>query len=104
MRSHHGERVNEGRAVLDPASLIRIRIVTRPGLRRVIKHARIKARSAARARFEQDMRELADQTLIQAVDAQDIAVHHLSLAVRRKVLTECCRHVAVHIPFYVRNL
>ena len=104
MRTDHGYRVNIGRTVLDLAALGRVRIVAAPGLRRIVEHTGIKAGTTARAGLEQNVRELTGKSAVQVVKTKCVPMHHLTLAICRQRKAERGGHVAVHIPFDIRNL
>ncbi|MNT75609.1 hypothetical protein D3C86_1667840 [compost metagenome] len=67
VRPHRADRIDKTRAVLDFQPFHRIRVVARPGLRHVIQHAGVESASAARAAFEQNVRERRSQLLHQLV-------------------------------------
>ncbi len=103
MRPHRAQRVDQRGAPLDAQPLHRVGVVARPGLRREGEHAGIEPAATARARLEQHVRETGGQAPVQVVDAEDVAVEELALAVGRQPEPVRLGDVAVHVPLDVRD-
>ena len=101
MGAHADDRVDIGGPVLNLHPLPRIRVVAAPGLRGKVHKPRVKPRASAGAGLKEDLRKFLRQAPIELVDAEDVAVHHLSLPLRRKSPRVRLRHIAVHIPFNI---
>ena len=84
MASHAADRIAEGGPVLDPDPLGRVGAVAGPGLGSVVEEAGVKAAASRGTGLKEDLREGPVQTLIEVIDAQDVAVEEFPLAVGGK--------------------
>ena len=100
---HRAQGVRHGRPPLDLESLDRVGIVTCPALGRERQEPRIEPTATSGARLEQDLREGRPEPGVQVVDAQDVAVEELALAIGRQRCAERFRDRAVHVPLDVRK-
>ncbi len=103
VRAHRAQRVGHRGPPLDLEALDRVGVVARPGLRRVGEHARVEPPATAGARLEQDVREGRGQAGIELVDAQDVAVEELALAIGREGEAVRLGDRPVHVPLDVRD-
>ena len=101
--AHAGKRIDHRRSVLDFQALHGVGVVGRPRLRRVIKHAGVKASAAAAARLKQNVRKTRRQRLIQAVNAEHIPVEHFPLPVGARGAGVNVRQAPVHVPLHIGN-
>ena len=88
-----GEGVEHGGPLLNAEPFNSVRIVGAPDLGAVVEHARIEAPAAAAAVFQQQVRELVHNPLLEAVQRQHIPVRLLRAA-------EICQR-PVHIPLQI---
>ena len=98
------DRIAIGSSVLDLHPLHGVRIVAAPGLRGIGQHAGVKPCAAAGTGFEQYHGELRGQPPVEVINAQDITMGGLSLAVRRQRRRPAFGHAPVHIPLNIGNL
>ena len=103
MGSHRADRVTIGSTVLNPQAFNRICIITDPSLRCVIQHTCIKTRSAAGARFEQNVRKACGQPLIHLINTQNVAVKYFSLLSGGNSSAPYITETSVHIPLDIGN-
>ena len=99
--THRALGIEHRGAPLDLEALDRVRVVACPGLRGVGQHSRVEPPAAARARLEQDVGEGGREARVQVIDAEDVAVEELALAVGRQRPTRRLGDVPVHVPLDV---
>ena len=101
MGAHSGNRIAEGRSVLDRQPFDGVGVVACPDLGRIVQHAGVKASASSAAAFDQHVRIASAQFVQHIIKAENIPVCDFSLLICRQKSTVNIGNTAVKIPFQV---